>query len=139
MERKNMLQLKEQYAAMQRENVIREVAAMLHSEAETSKANAEMVSEKRLKSYAKTDPEGVADAIVKLERDGYLLRSHSKTDRKEMLLSLTQKGWQRAAELKEIKERQNQEFLKPLSEEEKTTFIHLLEKLNVADELGFVL
>lgn len=134
MDRRKMTQLKEQYAILQKENVIREVAAIVKSKGGDQK---EPVSEKRLRSYVQTDPQGVEEAIGKLEREGYLTRSKSRTDRKETFLSLTEKGWQRAAELKKIKDRQNEEFLKPLSEEEKATLIHLLEKLNVADELGF--
>lgn len=137
MDRRKLSQLKEQYAVLQRENVIRELAAIVKSQAGSTATSSNQVSEKRLMSYAKLNPEGIAEAITKLERDGFLSRTRSRTDRREMMLSLTAKGWARADELKKIKDRQNEEFLKPLTAEEKATLIQLLEKLNIAEEMGF--
>jgi DNA-binding MarR family transcriptional regulator len=72
----------------------------------------------------------------KLEQDGYVTRSRVKEDRKDMMLTLTPKGQERAERLIQIKAQQSAEFLKPLTQEERETLLTLLDKLNMAEELG---
>jgi DNA-binding MarR family transcriptional regulator len=72
----------------------------------------------------------------KLEQDGYVTRSRVKEDRKDMMLTLTPKGQERAEWLIQIKAQQSAEFLKPLTQEERETLLTLLDKLNMAEELG---
>lgn len=138
MDRRRLTQMKKQYALLQRENVIREIAAILTSRGDAETVRQEQVSEKQLLSYLNADPEAVVEAIIKLEKEGYLTRSRTWNERKEYRLSLTEQGWHWATELQAIKIRQNEEFLKPLTVEERSTLITLLEKLNLAEEMGFV-
>lgn len=133
MDRRKMMQIKEQYAALLHDGIIRELAAIAMQEGSTTP-----VSERRLMSYfSGSTTESMNNAVAKLEREGYIKRIRRSGALLKHDLLLTEEGWQYAARLKEIKDRQNEEFLKPLTEEEKDTLIQLLKKLNVADELGF--
>lgn len=136
MDRRKLAQMKEQFALLQRETIVRELAAIINSRSGKTETEIHLVSEKHLMSYLSGDPESINEALLKLEREGFIKRTRRKPGSRDYDLSFTEKGWQYAAELKEIKDRQNEEFLKPLTAEEKATLIHLLKKINVAEELG---
>ncbi len=136
MDRKELLRKKEQALALQREQIIREMEAIVRRRRDEGSENAEQVSEGKLAKYLNTHPQNLSDALEKLEREGYIKRTKRLFDRNDGTVSLTGKGHSRAAELAEIKARKNAEFLKPLTEEEKATLLTLLDKLNITEELG---
>lgn len=125
MDKKKILQIKEQHFTLQRERILREIRREGHP-----------ISQKQLADRLSVRPQTMSEAITKLERDGYVTRARNKHDRREVLVSLTKRGEERADALDTIKAQQSAEFLKPLTEEEKQTLLKLLDKLNVAEELG---
>lgn len=136
MDRRNNLKEKEQQAALQREMIIKEISAINRT---SLREHGEIrpVPLSKLAHYFKVLPQNLNDSISKLEREGYLTKTRDRNNRHEQLLTLTELGQKRAAELNAIKARQNAEFLKPLSEEEKRTLLELLGKLNMVEEMGF--
>lgn len=125
MDKKKILQLREQHSTLQREQILREIRWEGHP-----------VSQKKLADRFSIRPQSMSESITKLEQDGYVTRTRNKDDRREVLVSLTKKGEERADALDTIKAQQSAEFLKPLTEEEKQTLLRLLDKLNLVEELG---
>jgi DNA-binding MarR family transcriptional regulator len=117
-------QLVQQHSTIQQEQVLRE----LHHDGPAS--------QKELSALFSFPPQTMTRVAEKLEQDGYVTRSRVKEDRKDMMLTLTPKGQERAEWLIQIKAQQSAEFLKPLTQEERETLLTLLDKLNMAEELG---
>lgn len=138
MDRRKLTQMKENVSHRMRETVVQELSAILHSRSKEKGETVSSVSEKRLLSYLRGEPEMWAATMASLEREGVILRRRSKKDWRAFDVSLTEKGWEWADRLKAIKDRQNEEFLKPLTAEERETLLRLLDKLHVAEEMGFV-
>lgn len=117
-------QVKKRYVLMERDKVLQIISEH------------EAISQKRLASYLAIRPQSLWEMLVKLENDGYIIRAKNKKDRRETLVSLTEKGRERAKEVEAIRSRQAEEFLKPLTKEEKDTLLVLLEKLALTEDLG---
>lgn len=133
MEQKNAFEQKN--AVLQRDLIIREISIITKNRIGGVPEEAHLVSEKKLADYLNVRPQQLAESITTLEHDGYLNRIKVGIPRK-VQLSLTEKGLARAEELEQIKARQNAEFLKPLTAEERQTLLTLLNKLNMAEEMG---
>lgn len=133
MEQKNAFE--QQNAVLQRDLIIREISVITKNRIGGVPEESHLVSEKKLADYLNVRPQQLAESITKLEHDGYLNRTKVGIPRK-VQLSLTEKGLARAEELEQIKARQNAEFLKPLTAEERQTLLTLLNKLNMAEEMG---
>ncbi|MCD8188715.1 MAG: GntR family transcriptional regulator [Clostridiales bacterium] len=125
MEKKQLLKIKEERSALLQEMIIEAVCQA-----------GKPVSQRQLTGQLSVSPQLLADELGRLERKGYVSRSRSKDSLREPCVSLTRQGEARAAELQQIKNRQNAEFFKPLTEEEKETLLTLLDKLNLAEEMG---
>ncbi|MBR1482071.1 MAG: MarR family transcriptional regulator [Ruminococcus sp.] len=76
-------------------------------------------------------PASVSELLTKLETDGMLVRTQSKTDRRLLILSLTEKGKAAARKYTNAREQSQQEMFACLSEEEKAALLLALEKLNL--------
>ncbi|MCD7886571.1 MAG: MarR family transcriptional regulator [Clostridiales bacterium] len=125
MEKKQLLKMREERSALLQEMILEAVCQ-----------EGKPLSQRQLASQLSMSPQMLADELGRLERKGYVTRSRSKDSLRENCVSLTKQGEARAAELRQIKNRQNEEFFKPLTEEEKETLLTLLDKLNLAEEMG---
>ncbi|MCD7838806.1 MAG: MarR family transcriptional regulator [Clostridiales bacterium] len=125
MEKKQLLKMKEERSALLQEMII-----------EAACQEGKPISQRQLASQLSMTAQTLTEQLGKLERKGYVNRSRSKDSLREPCVSLTKQGEERAAELRQIKNRQNAEFFKPLTEEEKETLLTLLDKLNLAEEMG---
>lgn len=76
-------------------------------------------------------PASVSELLTKLETDGMLVRTQSKTDRRLLILSLTEKGRAAAQKYTAAREQRQQEMFACLNEEEKAALLSALEKLNL--------
>ena len=95
----------------------------------------EGISQQKLALILGIRPQSLSELIMKLERDGLLLRSKNPEDRRETLVSLTEAGRQRAAEFEQQRRRREEDFLAPLTAEERSTLTGLLRKLLRGGEL----
>ncbi len=125
MEKKQLLKMKEERSALLQEMILEAVCQA-----------GKPVKQKHLANQLSMTPQTLSEELGRLERKGYVSRSRSKDNLRENCVSLTKQGEARAEELRQIKNRQNEEFFKPLTEEEKETLLTLLDKLNLAEEMG---
>lgn len=125
MEKKQLIKMREERSALFQEMILEAVCQ-----------EGKPLSQSQLASQLSMPPQTLADELGRLERKGYVNRFRSKDSLREPCVSLTKQGEARAAELRQIKNRQNAEFFKPLTEEEKETLLTLLDKLNLAEEMG---
>ncbi|MCD8352767.1 MAG: MarR family transcriptional regulator [Clostridiales bacterium] len=125
MEKKQLLKMKEERSALLQEMILEAVCQ-----------EGKPLSQRQLASQLSMSPQTLTEELGRLERKGYVNRFRSKDSLREPSVSLTKQGEERAAELRQIKNRQNAEFFKPLNEEEKETLLTLLDKLNLAEEMG---
>ncbi|MFQ9514416.1 MAG: MarR family winged helix-turn-helix transcriptional regulator [Eubacterium sp.] len=75
-------------------------------------------------------PGSVSEVIGKLESAGLIKRSPSETDRRTTNVRLTEAGQKEAEEAVRQRKTRHQEMFSCLSEEEKSTLLKLIEKLN---------
>ncbi len=87
------------------------------------------LSQNKLAEQLEIRPQSVSELLVKLEKDGFIVRTQNEQDKREILVSLSDEGKKRADEVKKMQQKQAAEFLAPLSEEEKRTLFELLSKL----------
>ena len=87
------------------------------------------ISQNRLGRLAAMDPATVQGVTRRLMERGLIERKPDKTDRRRMLLRLTEEGRRLIAELSELAARTNQGILAPLSPSEQTLFLELLRRL----------
>ncbi len=87
------------------------------------------VSQSTLAARLKIRPQSVSELLVKLEKDGYIVRTPNEQDKREILVSLSEAGKQRAGEVRKLQEEQASSFLAPLTEDEKQILFALLMKL----------
>ena len=91
--------------------------------------NAEAVAQKELAELLHIRPTSVGELLSRLEQKGWVRRTSSKTDKRKILVSLTDMG---KAEVKRAR-RENAlvqgEMLSPLTVEENAAFYRILEKI----------
>ena len=87
------------------------------------------ISQNRLGRLAAMDPATVQGVTRRLTERGLIERKPDQTDRRRLLLCLTDKGRRLIAELSELAARTNQGILAPLSPGEQTLFLELLRRL----------
>ena len=83
----------------------------------------------RLAELLDIRPQSLSELLVKMEGDGMIARAQSGEDRRQIIVSLTEEGSARVAAFREMHRRHAEEFLAPLTAEEKITFAALLNKL----------
>lgn len=86
------------------------------------------ISQKELQEKLGVQPASVSELISKLETKGLVERTRSETDRRVVMLTLTEKGMKREKTTDEI--RSTEELFSCLDEEEKLQLINLLDKLD---------
>ena len=74
-------------------------------------------------------PQSLSELIGKLEADGYITKQQSHADKRQTIVSITEKGRSRVADIREKHRKEAEDFLAALSEEEKDTLYCLLKKL----------
>lgn len=74
------------------------------------------------------NPSSLSEAIDKLESDGYVRRDIDPADRRATLISLTEKGQARAAEVGDMHKERMQKLFANLTEEEQDQLFALLDK-----------
>lgn len=89
------------------------------------------VRQKVLTEELRINPSSVSEMISKLENDGYVKRTVDPTDKRATLISLTELGEARAAELQDEKNEKLDKAFGNLTDDEKEQLIALLEKLTV--------
>ena len=87
------------------------------------------VRQKVLTEELRINPSSVSEMISKLENDGYVKRTVDPTDKRATLISLTELGEARAAELQYEKNEKLDKAFGNLTDDEKEQLIALLEKL----------
>ena len=90
------------------------------------------VRQKVLTEELRINPSSVSEMISKLENDGYVKRTVDPTDKRATLISLTELGEARAAELQDEKNEKLDKAFSDLTDDEKEQLIALLEKLTEA-------
>ena len=79
-------------------------------------------------------PQSLSELAAKTEAEGLIARTPSEEDRRQTIVSLTEAGAARVAAFREAHRRHAEEFLAPLSKEEKEALRDLLAKLIAGQE-----
>ena len=87
------------------------------------------VRQKTLTEELKINPSSVSELITKLQNDGYVKRTVDPEDKRATLITLTELGEARAAELQDEKSEMLGKAFANLTDDEKEQLIALLEKL----------
>ena len=87
------------------------------------------MSQAQLAARMDIRPQSLGEMVGKAEADGLVVRTQSEEDKRILIVSLTGEGVQRVADVREAHRRRAEEFLRPLSEDEKQAFAALLQKL----------
>ena len=85
-----------------------------------------------VKAFADTlglKPSSASGLIDRMVQKGLVLRKHSKTDRRVILLTLKAKGERMVDEIMEQKRQSVAELFAPLTAEERTTYLRLMQKV----------
>ncbi len=87
------------------------------------------VTQKELAAALDIRPQSLSELLCKLECDGMIERKTSDSDKRASIVSLSPAGRAHIDAVKEDRRRFADDFLKPLTEEEKQTLATLLTKL----------
>ena len=79
-------------------------------------------------------PQSLSELLMKLENDGFIIRIKNEQDKRETLVSLTDKGKQRSKEFEALRKEQAAKFLAPLTHNEREKLLNLLIKLIKIEE-----
>ncbi len=85
-----------------------------------------------VKAFADTlnlKPSSASGLIDRMVQNGLMRREHSKTDRRVVLLTLKAKGERMVDEIMEQKQQSVAELFAPLTAEERTTHLRLMQKV----------
>ena len=88
------------------------------------------ITQRELTECLGIQPGSASEVIAKLEDAGNIMRVPSQLDRRTMDVVLTQQGRDLAQTAAEQRQRRHEEMFSCLSEEEKSTLLSLLEKIN---------
>ena len=88
------------------------------------------VTQRMLTERLQIQSGSASEVIGKLESAGYIVRTASEADRRNVEVALTEKGREAAEEAKRQRERRHEEMFLCLSETEKEELLVLLEKLS---------
>ena len=94
------------------------------------------MSQCQLASRLDIRPQSLSELAAKAEEEGLVSRRQSGDDRRQTLVSLTEEGRARVAAFREAHSLQAAALLAPLTEEEKETFLLLLDKLIAGQTSG---
>ena len=88
------------------------------------------ITQSELTEYLGIQPGSASEVIAKLEEAGSIVRSPSETDRRTMDIALTEQGRELAETFMAQREKRHEEMFSCLSEEERSSLLTLLEKIN---------
>ena len=88
------------------------------------------MTQRELTEILGIQPGSASEVIGKLEAVGFLVRNPSEADRRTADIRLTEAGETAAVEALARRRERHQQMFACLSEEEKETLLHLLEKIN---------
>lgn len=89
----------------------------------------ENVTQCQLQELMGVRQSSMSELVQKLEEQGLITRERSESDRRQIIISLTDAGMRESCANEEQRATQAQEMLNPLSEEEQRQLYLLLEKL----------
>ncbi len=89
--------------------------------------------QKELIEEMKVNPSSMSEMISKLEHDGYVKRTVDPADKRATLITLTELGEARAAELTDERNERFSGLFSKLTPEEKEQLLVLLEKLTAEE------
>lgn len=92
----------------------------------------ESVNQRRIEKYLYLSNPGVSKIVVFLEREGYILRTPDPRDARSHLLTTTKSGMEFAQALNEAIHLADTAIFSPLSAEEQSLMLHLLQKIGEA-------
>jgi DNA-binding MarR family transcriptional regulator len=87
------------------------------------------MSQSQIASLLDIRPQSLSEMLAKAETDGVIARRQSTEDKRQTLVSLTELGQSRVETYRENHRRQAEEFLDPLTDDEKTALAEILRKL----------
>lgn len=90
--------------------------------------------QKELRDELGISSAGVSEIVSKLEKDGYVERKVDENDKRATLITLTELGAARAAELADEKNERFENGFKALTDKEKAQLLKLLEKLTAEED-----
>lgn len=89
-----------------------------------------MITQRELTKRLGIQPGSVSEVLTKLENAGLIIRTTSKEDRRTANITLTENGEQMADEAANQRTETHREMFSCLTENERTEFLGLLEKIN---------
>lgn len=92
------------------------------------------MSQTQLAARLAIRPQSLSELLAKSEAEGFVERRQSDEDKRQTIVSITEAGRNRVALFREAHRSRAEKFCSPLTEEEKTTLMALLEKLISAGE-----
>ena len=87
------------------------------------------MSQSRLADRLEIRPQSLSEMLTKIEGEGLILRRQSEEDKRQTIVELTEAGKTRVEQFRVMHRRHAEEFLGPLSEEEKQSLAGILKKL----------
>jgi DNA-binding MarR family transcriptional regulator len=87
------------------------------------------MSQSRLADRLEIRPQSLSEMLAKIEGEGLIFRHPSEEDKRQTIVELTDAGKTRVAQFRVMHRQHAEEFLNPLSEEEKLALAGILKKL----------
>ncbi|MBQ7921619.1 MAG: MarR family transcriptional regulator [Clostridia bacterium] len=87
----------------------------------------------RLASMLNIRPQSLSELLTRLEGDGFITREQSEEDKRQIVVRITDAGREHHTRMRAKHLENARSLLSPLTDEEKTTFIRLLDKILEAD------
>lgn len=88
------------------------------------------ISQKEALEITEIKSSSLSEITSKLEASGYITKETDRSDRRNVVLTLTPSGWERAYYIQEESRKLGEKAFAVLTEEEKEELHRLLEKLN---------
>lgn len=92
------------------------------------------LSQRLLAERLEIRPQSLSETVVKLCEEGFVTRSASEQDKREILVFITDKGRVRASEIRARREAFATEFFSVLTEDERKQLRDILTKLEIREE-----
>ncbi len=87
------------------------------------------MSQTQLAAHLEIRPQSLSELLCRMETDGLILRRQSKEDKRQTIVSLTDEGAAGVASFREAHRQRAEDFLSPLSSDEKLLLADILKKL----------
>lgn len=87
------------------------------------------MTQKELQEHIRIQPGSMSEIVMKLENAGFIVRTKDESDRRKVILKITEEGKQIVSENMIRNAEQEQTLFKALDEEEQKTLQELLSKL----------